>query len=91
MTYLKLNVIFLKNSGQAFTKYSPTGLFNLRCLALEREEMDIVHEVDKERVEFTEKQAIRRIPGKFSLMTGIVISLFIMDRRILLERGDFHF
>ena len=91
MTYLKLNVIFLKNSGRAFTRYSPTGLYNLRCLALEREEMDILIEVDKRE---------GRIPGEASdppnrkqVFTNdrIVISLFIVDRRILLERGDFHF
>lgn len=52
-------------------------------------DMDILLEVDKERVEFPEKQAIRRIAGEFSIVTGIVISLFIVDRRILLERGDF--
>ena len=52
-------------------------------------DMDILLEVERDRVTFPEKQAIRRATGEFSIETNVIISLLIVDRYTLRERGDF--
>jgi len=52
-------------------------------------DMDILIEIDSERVSFEEKKGLRRLAGNLSLDSGILISLLIVDREILRDRGDF--
>lgn len=89
------SVTFLRNSLCAFATFFPTGhsshLFGSRPRgdAESDSDMDILVEVERDRVTFPEKQAIRRVIGEFSIETDVIISLLIVDNHILQERGDF--
>ena len=52
-------------------------------------DMDILVEIDCDRLSFEDKKRLRRVAGNLSLDSGILISLLIVDREILKDRGDF--
>ena len=52
-------------------------------------DMDVLIQVETERVSFPEKQRLRRVAGEISMDFGIVLSLLVSDRRLRGERGDF--
>lgn len=52
-------------------------------------DMDVLLEVETERVSFPEKQRLRRVAGEVSIDFGIVLSILVADRRLREERGDF--
>jgi predicted nucleotidyltransferase len=52
-------------------------------------DMDVLLELDTEKISFSEKQRIRRIAGHVSMETGIILSLLTVDRVLKWERGDF--
>ena len=52
-------------------------------------DMDVLLEVETERVSFAEKQKVRRVAGEVSIDFGVVVSILISDGRLRQERGDF--
>lgn len=52
-------------------------------------DMDVLVEIDSDCISFEEKRRIRRLAGKLSMDSRIVLSLLIADRRVIDERGDF--
>lgn len=52
-------------------------------------DMDVLLEVETERVSFAEKRRLRRLAGEVSMDFGLVVSTLISDRHIREERGDF--
>ena len=52
-------------------------------------DMDVLVEIDTDCISFSDKQSIRRLAGNISIDSGIVLSLLIVDRHTLEERGDF--
>lgn len=52
-------------------------------------DMDVLLEVETERVSFADKQRVRRVVGEVSIDFGVVASVLISDRRLREERGDF--
>lgn len=52
-------------------------------------DMDILLDVETEHVTFPEKRALRRLAGLVSMNAGFVVSLFVVDRRLRRERGEF--
>ena len=52
-------------------------------------DLDVLLEVETDRLIFPDKQRLREIASKISLASGIIISLLVVDQHILKERGDF--
>lgn len=52
-------------------------------------DMDVLLDVEAERVSFAEKQRLRRLAGEVSIDFRVVISILLVDRRLREERGDF--
>ncbi len=52
-------------------------------------DMDVLLEVETDRVVFPDKQQLRQIASEISLASGIIVSLLVVDQRIMKERGDF--
>lgn len=52
-------------------------------------DMDVLLELDLERLDLATKRRIRRLAGEVSLKHDLVISLLLMDRTQARERGDY--
>jgi predicted nucleotidyltransferase len=52
-------------------------------------DMDVLLEVETDRVASSDKQRLREIASEISLASGIIVSLLVVDRHIMRERGDF--
>lgn len=52
-------------------------------------DIDLLVELDIERLTFSDKRIIRRLAGEVSLAHGLVLSVFVVDRSTARERGDF--
>lgn len=52
-------------------------------------DMDILLEVERERLSFADKRRLCRVAGEVSIDSGIVVSLLIVDRHTREERGSF--
>ena len=52
-------------------------------------DMDVLLEVETDRLAFPDKQRLRQIASEISLASGIIVSLLVVDRQIMKERGDF--
>jgi len=52
-------------------------------------DMDIPLEIEREHLSFSDKQRLSRIAGEVSIDSGIVVSLFVVDRQIKKKRGSF--
>ena len=52
-------------------------------------DMDVLLEVDTDRLAFPDKQRLREIASEISLASGIILSLLVVDRQTMRERGDF--
>jgi uncharacterized protein len=52
-------------------------------------DMDVLLELAVERFSFADKRRLRRIAGEVSIASGITVSLFVVDRQVMAERGDF--
>ncbi len=52
-------------------------------------DMDVLLEVETERISFPDKQRLRRVAGEVSIDFNVVISLLTSDRRLRAERSDF--
>jgi predicted nucleotidyltransferase len=52
-------------------------------------DLDVLLEVETDRLIFPDKQRLREIASEISLASGIIISLLVVDQHILKERGDF--
>lgn len=50
---------------------------------------DVLVKVGVEHLSFADKQRLRRIASEVSIDSGIVLSLLIVDRHVIQERGDF--
>jgi predicted nucleotidyltransferase len=52
-------------------------------------DMDVLLEVETDRLAFPDKQRLREIASTISLASGIILSLLVVDRQTMRERGDF--
>jgi len=52
-------------------------------------DMDVLLEVETDRMAFPDKQRLREIASEVSLASGIIVSLLVVDQHIMKERGDF--
>lgn len=52
-------------------------------------DMDLLVELDIERLSFSDKRTIRRLAGEVSLAHGLVLSLLTVDRATAREHGNF--
>ena len=52
-------------------------------------DMDILLEVETDRISFAQKQRLRRVAGEVSIEWNVVVSILVSDRRLREERGDF--
>jgi predicted nucleotidyltransferase len=52
-------------------------------------DMDVLVELDLERLDLATKRRIRRLAGEVSLKHSFVISLLLVDRAQARERGDY--
>ncbi len=52
-------------------------------------DMDVLLEVGADRVALSDKQRLREIASEISLASGIILSLLVVDRQTMRERGDF--
>jgi len=52
-------------------------------------DMDVLLEVETDRMAFPDKQQLRQIASEISLASGIIVSLLVVDQHIMKERGDF--
>ena len=52
-------------------------------------DMDVLLEVETDRMTFPDKQQLRQIASEISLASGIIVSLLVVDQHIMKERGDF--
>ena len=52
-------------------------------------DMDVLVEVDVDHVSFPDKQRLRRVATEVSIASGIIVSLLVVDKGIMTERGDF--
>ncbi len=51
--------------------------------------MDVLLEIETEHLAFADKRRLSRVASELSIDSGIMLSLFIVDRRVREERGDF--
>lgn len=52
-------------------------------------DIDLLVELDIERLSFSDKRIIRRLAGDVSLAHGLVLSVLMVDRSTTRDRGDF--
>jgi predicted nucleotidyltransferase len=52
-------------------------------------DMDVLLEVETDRLAFPDKQRLRQIASEISLASGIILSILVVDRQTMQERGDF--
>jgi predicted nucleotidyltransferase len=52
-------------------------------------DMDVLLEVETDRLVFADKQRLRTIASEISLASRIILSLLVVDRQTMRERGDF--
>ena len=52
-------------------------------------DMDVLLEVETDRLAFPDKRPLREIANEISLASGIILSLLVVDRQTMRERGDF--
>lgn len=52
-------------------------------------DVDLLVELEIERLTFSDKRTIRRLAGDVSLAHGLVLSVLAVDRSAVRERGDF--
>jgi predicted nucleotidyltransferase len=52
-------------------------------------DMDVLLEVETDRLAFPDKQRLRQIASEISLASGIILSVLVVDRQTMQERGDF--
>jgi predicted nucleotidyltransferase len=52
-------------------------------------DMDLLLELDIERLSFSDKRLLRRLAGDVSLAHGLVLSVLTVDRSTARERGDY--
>jgi len=52
-------------------------------------DVDVLVDVDIERLAFADKRRLRRIATDVTLNTGLLVSLLVIDRGTRRERGDF--
>ena len=52
-------------------------------------DIDVLVEVEVEHVYFADKQRLRRVATEVSIASGIIVSLLVVDKSIMAERGDF--
>ncbi len=52
-------------------------------------DMDVLLEIETEELGFADKRRLRRLASELSMDSGIMLFLFIVDRRLREERGDF--
>ena len=52
-------------------------------------DMDVLLEVEADRLAFPDKQRLRQIASEISLASGIILSLLVVDGQSRQARGDF--
>ncbi len=52
-------------------------------------DMDVLLEIETDWLAFPDKRRLRQIASEISLASGIIVSLLVVDRHIMKERGDF--
>ena len=52
-------------------------------------DIDVLVEVEVEHVYFADKRRLRRVATEVSIASGIIVSLLVVDKSIMAERGDF--
>jgi predicted nucleotidyltransferase len=52
-------------------------------------DMDVLLEVETDRLAFLDRQRLRQIASEISLASGIILSVLVVDRQTMQERGDF--
>ena len=52
-------------------------------------DMDVLLEVETDRLAFPDRQRLRQIASEISLASGIILSVLVVDRQTMQERGDF--
>ena len=52
-------------------------------------DMDVLLDIETDRLAFPDKQRLRQIASEISLASGIILSLLVVDRQTRQERGDF--
>ena len=52
-------------------------------------DMDVLLEVETDRLAFPDKRPLREIASALSLASGIMLSLLVVDRQTMRERADF--
>ena len=52
-------------------------------------DMDVLVEIDQDRLDAADRRRLRRIANEISLDSGIVLSLLLVDRDLKDERGDY--
>jgi len=52
-------------------------------------DIDVLLEVETERITFAEKQRLRRVAGETSMDFNLVVSFLTVDRHLREERGEF--
>jgi predicted nucleotidyltransferase len=52
-------------------------------------DMDVLLEVETDHLAFLDKQRLRQIASEISLASGIILSILVVDRQTMQERGDF--
>jgi predicted nucleotidyltransferase len=52
-------------------------------------DMDVLLEVETDRLAFLDRQRLRQIASEISLASGIILSILVVDRQTMQERGDF--
>lgn len=52
-------------------------------------DMDLLLEVEKDHVSLAEKRVLRHMAGELSMESGIILTLFVADRCLRRERGEF--
>src|SRR2546426_917676 len=50
-------------------------------------DMDVLVELDVEHLSFADKRRLRRVATEVSIASGIIVSLLVVDRGIITERG----
>ncbi len=52
-------------------------------------DMDVLLELETNHLAFPDKRRLRYIASEVSLASGIILSLLVVDRQTMRERGDF--
>jgi len=83
---------FRRQVGEAFPGVSVRlTLFGSRARreADAESDVDLLLELDLERLSFADKRVIRQVAGNVSLAHGMVLSVLTVDRTTARERGDY--